>query len=104
MFDPLFSVAFLGAIFVPIAAIVFLAVRNRLPLRSALLMAFVVPFAGLIGFFGSAAILINFTTLFWIETPPMIRVGICFVGAMLLACLMGWLVWSRRSRTLHPPN
>jgi len=97
MFDPLFTILFLLAVAVPIAAAVYWIFRKYLTFGSAMWMAFVVPFSGLVGFF-MCAVATNTATLFWLEMPPLLRVAMCFTAGCLLAFLMGWVHWKTACR------
>jgi hypothetical protein len=92
MFDPIFALSFFAAIAIPLAVATFLLSRKFLPAASARLMAFVLPIIALMGFFGTAAVQANLNPYFFDETP-LTRLAISFAGSVLLAGLVGWLIW-----------
>jgi hypothetical protein len=100
MFDPLFALSFLAVIAIPLALVTFWVTRKYLPLGSARLMAFVLPLVALFGFFGTTAAQTNLNPYFFDETP-LTRMAVSFMGSVLLAGLVGWLIW-RLSRLSRP--
>lgn len=93
MFDPLFALIFLLAIAVPIAAVVFWAARKHPRMGSAAWMAFAMPVAGLIGFFGGMRLNYALDPVRFLDEPPLTRFGIPLVSGIVLAGFLGWLVW-----------
>jgi hypothetical protein len=100
MFDPIFALIFLSITLLLTTAITFAIAKFFLPSRSLWKIALAAAIAGHIGFYGSANLLGDFATLYWMDLRPMERVGICFGTAILTASLVGWIVWRMtRDRT-----
>ncbi len=97
MFDPVFSLLFVGAIFIILGSITFFVAKQLMPRGAAAIAAFVVPTASFFGYMFTAMMRIRLDPYFDNELFAL-RVAVPFVGALFCAVLSVWLVWrfSRR--------
>lgn len=99
MLDPLFTLTFMVIVVIPIAAVVFAVVRKHRTVGLALLLALAVPIVGLVGFSGSTMLQINFNPYF-LDEPPVVRVGVSLIAAVLAAWVTGYLMWRATAKKL----
>lgn len=98
MFNPSFALFFLLVITVPLAVVVFLAVRKHLRMGSAVWVAFVMPMAGLVGFFGGMKLNYALAPAHFVDETPLTRLGISLVSGVVLSGFLGWLSWRGSSK------